>query len=273
MLSNLLADVVWAIIGSVLGFLLPVLGRLPFVSPRRKRLFEFLGLTKETPNFTVYFSILNVLPGGSRGVDRRQRFFSGPAIPSYELGIINQLTGLFKSPALDGLPPNFRKFFGNRLHWTFKPVTPIFSSSEKTPADIIPGCVFTVGSKYYNSIVDYYVRTHDTFLRMHEKDNEIVIRVNKGRRAGETFALEAGRFEDLAIVERFYDSGTKSTVFISAGLGPTGTLGGINYIIENWSDLYSRFRDGHFAFCLGFKEIRDPHALRKPIELARFQES
>lgn len=268
-LSNLLANVVYVILGGIFFVLLG----LPFVYRKRRNLFKFFGLTKDNPKLIVYFSTVFVQPYGSKDFRGEQRSFWGPAVPASELFTIMPIAALFKDTLLDNLPVPLRNWLGNKVHWSFKPIFPIFSASPEARNQIEQSNIITIGSQYYNSVGDLYTETCSPFLKMEQVGEKMIIRVRKGPRVGDVFELRSGETDDLAIVERLYDKETKTTVFIAAGVGVVGTVGAVLFIVERWRNLQKDFGSKCFAYCLRFQDIwNDPNAYRKPIELSRFQE-
>ncbi|MCL5994692.1 MAG: hypothetical protein M1546_01400 [Chloroflexi bacterium] len=99
----------------------------------------------------------------------------------------------------------------------------------------------------------------------------MVIRVQRGPRKGDTFDKRDGQPDDIAIVEKLIDQTTKSTIFIAAGVGASGTVGALYYLMGNWRNLSKRFDSSPFAICIRFQDIpNDANWLKKPIELAAF---
>jgi len=126
--------------------------------------------------------------------------------------------------------------------------------------------------QFYNSIADHFLETYDPILRMVQIGQRMVIRVNKGQRSGDVFEQRQGQADDLAIVEKLYDEPNNRAVFFAAGLGVVGTIGAVNYIVNNWSKLEKDFKATPFAICLRFQNVlNDPHAYKKPIELSWFR--
>ena len=270
--SNVLANILAAIIIAFLGWIASVILRLPLVYRRRRQLFQFLGITKDQPTFTVYLSTVFVSPFGSSDFRGTPRSFAGPAVPAVELTFIEPIARLFRDPLLDGLPTVIRRWLGNKVHWSFQPISPIFTGSPQDRNEVEQGNVFTVGSQYYNSAGDLYTETCNPFLKMEQVGQQMVIRIEQGPRAGEVFVQRPGQADDLAIVEKLNDAATNSTVFIAAGLGVVGTSGAVHFIVENWTRLQEDFGIRAFAICLRFQDIRtDPNAFRRPVELSRFQ--
>jgi len=270
--QDILSDIIAAVLLVFLGWILSVLFRLPFVYRKRKRLFQFFGITKENPHLTTYLSTVFVQNGGSVDFRGIPRTFSGPAIPSAELSTIEPLSVLFNDPLLDGLPKSLRKWLSEKVHWSFKPISPIFTSSPQDRNMVASTNIFTVGSKYYNSAADIFTETCNPILRMEQVGQRMIIRVSRGTRAEDTFEQRSQQTDDLAIVEKIYDEANTRYVFFAAGLGVIGTIGAVHYVAYNWPKLMEGFDTRPFAICLRFQDvINDPNAYKKPVELSRFQ--
>jgi len=270
--SDVLANILAVVIIGVLGWIFSVLLRLPFVYRKRRQLFHFLGITQHCPKFIAYLSTVFVQPGGSLDFRGIPRTFAGPAVPAAELSTIEPVARLFNDPLLDSLPTPIRSWLGNKVHWSFQNISPLFLASPQDRNQVEPGNILTVGSQYYNSAGNLYTATCSPILNMEQVSQSMVIRVKQGPRQGEIFQQRPGQADDLAIVEKLHDSATESTVFIAAGLGVVGTMGAVHYLVDNWEKLRKDFNTKPFALCLRFQDIRtDPHTLKKPIELSRFQ--
>ena len=266
-LSNIIASVVIAVSGWILSILL----RLPFVYRKRRRLFLFFNISKGNPNLTTYLSTVYVQTGGSVDFRGIARTFSEPAIPSAELSAIEPIAKLFNDLHLDSLPIAIRNWLGNKVHWSFQDIRPVFTASPQDRNQIAQGNIFTVGSQYYNSIADLFSETGNPILKMVQVGQGMVIRVNKGQRTGDIFEQRQEQ-EDLAIVEKLYDEANNRVIFFAGGLGVIGTIGAVNYIVDNWAKLETDFNTAPFAVCLRFQNtLRDPHAYKKPIELSWFR--
>lgn len=268
--SNVLAEIIATVLLALLLWLLSIPLRLPLVYRKRRQLFEFFGLTKDTPNLLVYLSTVYVRSGGSVDFQGVPRTFSGPAIPSAELSIVEPLSKLFSNPFLDGLPMSFRNWLASRVHWSFKSITPTFKASPQDRTMVEKGNVFTVGSRYYNSAADLYADTINPILSMVQINRKMKIKVQQGPQLGDVFEQRQGQVDDLAIVEKLYDSDTNTTIFFAAGLGVVGTLGAVNFIIDKWTNLQEDFGSSPFGICLRFENVRkDPNAYKRAIELFR----
>jgi len=200
--SNVLAEILAAITLIFLGWILSVLLRLPFVYRKRRRLFEFFEITEECPRLIVYLSTVFVRMWGSEDFRGEARSFTGPAVPAAELSTIEPIARLFNDPFLDSLPISIRAWLGNKVHWSFRKISPIFSSSPHDRNQVEKGNIITVGSQYYNSAGDLYTETCNPILKMEQAGQPMVIRVKRGARQGDVFQQRAGQADDLAIVEK-----------------------------------------------------------------------
>jgi hypothetical protein len=269
--SNLLIDLVVAIILVFLGWIIRYPLRLPFVFQRRRELLRFFGLTEEHPNLNVYLSTVFVRTSGAVDFRNVARTFAGPAIPSAELGTIEPITNLFFDPLLSELSPSFREWLATKVHWSFQSISPLILGSPRTRDEVGKGSILTVGSRYYNSAADYYIEFGNPVLLMEQVQNRMIIRVNVGPRTNDVFEPRDGRADDLAIVEKIFDTNTNSTVIFAAGLGVVGTVGAVNFIVDNWEKLKDDFGFSPFSICLRFQDVvTDPKAFKKPVELFRY---
>ncbi len=270
--STVFANILAAIIVGVFGWILSILLRLPFVYRKRRRLFQFFGITKECPRLMVYLSTVFVHPFGSEDFRGEVRSFAGPAVPATELSTIEPIAELFNDPLLDSLPATIRTWLGEKVHWSFGKISPIFASSPHDRNQVERGNIITVGSQYYNSAGDLYTETCNPVLKIEQVGQTMVICVKQGARQGDVFQPRVGQADDLAIVEKLQDAATQSTVFIAAGLGIVGTMGAVRFMAEKWEKLHEDFGMKPFTICLRFQDVgSDPNVLMKPVELSRFQ--
>lgn len=268
---SIAAEILAAILLAVIGWLLSIILRLPFVYRQRKDLLQFFGISEDNHRFLVYLSTLFVARGGAADFRGQRRTFQGPAIPAVELTTVQPVSQLFVAPYLLSLPGFIRRWLGD-VHWAFKQLLPEFTFSPPDRQLVESANMLTVGSQYYNSAGDLYTETGDPYLKMEQVNGEMLIRVTKGPRQGDVFRQRPGETDDLAIVERFFDEAHNITVFIAAGLGVVGTLGAVHYLVDNWRQLKKDFGTEPFAICLRFQDIAaDPNAYKKPVELSRFQ--
>lgn len=271
--SSITANIVSAIIIAVWGWLLSIGLRLPFVFCRRRRLFRFLGLKRDYPRFTVYFSTVFVQAGGACDFRGASRDFNGPALPLYELGVIQPVSSLFRSPVLDGLSQRLRRWLGVRAHWSFAHVLPDFTPSSLRTGDVVRGGgVLTVGSQFYNLAAHHFVQACNPMVGLEDIGRVGRIRVLRGPRQGDVFAPRDGQRDDLAVLEKMYDAATQTTIFFAGGLGVVGTLGAVTYLVNNLQVLARTYGKASFAIVLRFQNVGlDQDCHLKPVELSRFQ--
>jgi len=268
---SVVSDVLAALAVAILGWLLSILLRLPFIYRQRRDLFRFFGITRSNQSFVVYLSTLFVAPGGSADFRGNHRSFQGPAIPAAELTVVQPVSELFISPFLQALPSSVRRWLGEKAHWTFRQISPVFSPSPPDVSQVEPVNMLTVGSQYYNAAGDLYAETGNPFLKMEQVGTNMVIRVAKGPREGDVFEQRSNHIDDLSIVEKLHDEAHGTTIFIAAGLGVVGTLGAVHYLVKNWSKLLDDFGTEPFAMCLRFQDVaNDPNAYKRPVILSRF---
>lgn len=272
--SNVLGNVIATLIVAVVVCFLSIGLSLPFVFWRRRRVFNFLGVSKGRPRFSVYFSTVFVQPGGSCDFRGTSRVFAGPALPVAELRVIQPVFDLFRNRTLDGISPCIRKWLGFRAHWSFSLITPQFSSSPQNPADVeFGGGLLTIGSQFYNSAADYFIRICDPFLILDNIGSNGRICVARGPRKGDVFQPRNGLQDDLAIVEKMYDPASQTTIFFAGGLGVVGTMGAVTYLTNNLDQLAKSYGKRRFALALRFQNVfTDPKAFTRSVELSRFSE-
>lgn len=273
--SNVLAEILAAIIVAFFMWMFSILLRLPFVFRKRRRLLQFFGITKECPRLILYLSMVVVRPFGSQNFRGEVRSFAEPVVPvvpAVELSTIVPVADLFREPLLDELPAFIRTWLGNKVHWSFDKISLIFSASPYERSLVERGSIIAVGDPHYNSAADLYTETCNPFLKMVQTGPSTVVTVNRGVRRGDVFQPRQDYMDDLAIVEKLQDTATKSTVLIAGGSGAFGTVGAVRFIVDKWEKLRADFGSEPFAICLRFQDIlSDPNAVDKPVELSRFR--
>lgn len=266
--SDLVASFIWLLMGILVTMVFRGLTLIPSMRQRIK-LFRFLGINKDRPEFRVYLSTVFVQPGGSVDSKGTPRTYAGPATPGNELAVIQPLTNLFHSRALGNLSAPMRRWLGAKVHWAFQGIYPLVSPSPEKTSQVEPTNTLVVGSEYYNTAGELYMETGDPFLEMPE--NSETIRVRKGPRSGDVFRRRPNHIDDVAILEKLLDEVRGTTIFLAAGLGVVGTRGAVQYLIDDWATLQKDFGDKPFAVCLRFQDIaKDPGAYQKPVKLADF---
>ena len=148
--SNVLANIIAAVIIAILGWIFSIFIRLPFIYRKRKRLFQFFGITKDNSDLIIYLSTVYVQSGGSVDFRGTPRTFHGPAVPASELQVIEPIVRLFSDPFLDSLPKKIRQWLDN-IYLPFQNISPIVIASPQDRRQIRKGNIFTIGSQYYNS--------------------------------------------------------------------------------------------------------------------------
>ena len=268
--TELVANGIWILMGGLVTLIVRAITLVPSVR-QRIRLLRFLGIGKHGAELRVYLSTLYIPRGGSVDSRGTARSYQGPAIPGYELDVIQPLSDLLRYESLRNLPAFARRWLG-KVHWAFEETHLVFSSSPADATQIERTNTLVVGSQYYNTAGELYTETCDPILKMEQEGTRMVIRVTKGPRKGEVFQQMPREANDLAIVERLVDDTHGTTIFLAAGLGVVGTRGAVQYLIDNWDKLAQSFATERFALCLRFRNIdKDPDAYRKPIELAEFR--
>ena len=121
---------------------------------------------------------------------------------------------------------------------------------NESDIDFSTGSIITVGSQGYNVVTNYYLSRN--LCQMQITQNGTVIEIMKGRYKGEVIQRPSNK-HDIAILERLADQTEQgTTIIIGAGLGVIGTMGAIQYLIDNWEELYKTYNERDFALALQF---------------------
>lgn len=242
--NNLVADLLVVLLSFVILLLLS--------TPKRNRLFAFFGF-KINPNLVFYLSRIGVVQGINR--DGQTDAFSGAAVPHYEFEAIPKAIGTLNSITSSGSVANrlVNAILGYRARIEFL-TAPEYSSGIEHANLVV------IGGPAYNVATNEYLSSSVPLLQFAENGG---ITVQRGQHKGRTF--QTTKQDDMAILERVYDSHKNITVFIVAGANVNGTRGALEYLLDNWEGLYQKHATRPFAVCLRFPQPHiDPVGYRNP---------
>ncbi|MBN1934583.1 MAG: hypothetical protein JW934_07950 [Anaerolineae bacterium] len=90
--ENILSDFIFLVLSIWIAYII-------FVVTWRQKLFKFFGINKHKPQrLIIYLSSLNVLSGGTTGIDRQRRCYSGTAVSFKEQEAATHIHRLFTFP-------------------------------------------------------------------------------------------------------------------------------------------------------------------------------
>ena len=249
-------DIVLTATPYIIGFLLALFGFILYSLSKQKRIFDFLGVDKNSKQVVIYLSSLLVPPGNAFGFDGLPRSYQGIAIPTGELNISSRLSKELTIDIFEYIPPVIRKSLQEKYVF-FRPLKIRIEASPMRDSDIdfSARSIITVGSQGYNIVTNYCVSQNLTQLRITQ--NGTVIEITKGKDTGEIIR-KASDQHDIAILEKLVDyTRNGTTIIIAAGLGVLGTMGAIQCFIDNWQELYKTYGKREFALVLQFTANRN----------------
>jgi hypothetical protein len=218
--------------------ILVVVGYIIHRFTTRRRLFAFFHID-DSRRFITYLSRINVLVGGSVGIDGQPRSFGEPAVAFTEVGLIGPIQRLFNyiTPGIESLP-------GALKFILISDVTTEFPVSPPTPAEIDTQAPFlTLGSPAYNAASQRVQEAYGPWARF-EADN-FQITVN-----------DLGTIQDAAIgfLTRARHQSSGQIAYYAAGPASVGTSGAAIYLIKNWKKLQKKYGNNDpFVVLLRFR--------------------
>jgi hypothetical protein len=246
-----IGDIILTATPYIIGFFLALVGFIGYSLSKQKRMFDFLGIDKNSKQVVIYLSSLFVPPNTASGFDGLPRSYQGLTIPIGELNISSRLSKELTLDAFEYLPPVIRKSLQEKYAF-FRPLKIRIEASpmRNSEIDFSTRSIFTVGSHGYNIVTNYCISQNLTQLRITQ--NGTVIEIAKGKDTGEIIR-RASNQHDIAILEKLIDNTRNDTVIIiAAGLGVLGTMGAVQYFIDHWQELYKTYGKREFALALQF---------------------
>ena len=158
--TNLLSDLIFVILAIVLTWIYYVLSK-------RKKLLKFFGIDKSR-RIIIYLSKLNVLSGGSVGIDNNPRSFQGKAIANEEAKVASQLQSLFNY-----FLPSWGEKPGILSKLLIADIDVQILISPATTQEIEQSATFiTLGSPAYNAASGYMDARQDALGKFGEVDGD-----------------------------------------------------------------------------------------------------
>lgn len=251
---NMIWDIILVIAPYVIGGIISLIGLVLYIFSKQRRLLKFIGVDNNQRRIIVYLSSLLIPRGSALGFDGKPRSYQGITIPIEELSISYPLTKSLAIDIFENVPPFIRNPLKDRFA-LFRRISLDTNASPMNEKDIdfSTGSIITVGSQGYNIVTNYCVSRN--LCHMQITQNGTVIEIMKGRNKGEIIERPSNK-HDIAILERLVDHSQQSTtIIIGAGLGVIGTMGAIQYLIDNWEELHKMYSEKDFALALQFGPI------------------
>jgi hypothetical protein len=137
-----------------------------------------------------------------------------------------------------------------------------------------------IGGTPKNSIRRYYYRKSMISLSLVGESGEDIqgstvkilsprIKILKGMRKDEEVTYPY----NLALIEKVFDREHNVKVFMCTGLRADSSWLAVEFLIENWKELYKKYKEDEFALCIGFPETEEYlENYIEPVILERYPE-
>lgn len=245
--ANVIANVITAIIFAALG----LITFIAIFLIERQRLLRFFGVSSKLPGLRLYLSRLEILPGGTKGIEEITKGYSGPAINKIEFEGALLLRNRLRSTVLGLFPRRFRDWLGQK-HVSLIMLDPAIAISPTQTGQIQFDNLVILGSSIYNYAAQKYLNHPSScFYFDKEANGERVIKIKTPSLAG-TLLPGRSQQQEIAILQRINDIAQGNTVFLCSGLGASGTYGSARYLAKNWETIYRKYGCEEFGLCLAF---------------------
>lgn len=254
---NVLVNIVSTLVLALIG----LTAYAYFYWKNRRGILSFFGINNANPNVSIYVSTLQVKSGGTEGIEKIDKGYSGAAINKLEYEGALLIQKELKARPLALLPRTVQDWLGQDNIELRTVEVPIKLSPSKTtnrdPA--FDSNLVILGTGIYNSLAHYYLKE---YFKKHErlypwyfyhgkKDSQRIIGIH--RRGFGDSPIEGREHQiEPAFIQRIRDADRKTTVFICSGLGSSATYGSARYLSEHWKDLQRKFKDDEFGTVLLF---------------------
>jgi hypothetical protein len=233
-LTDLAAEFTFLVIVIGASYLLIIL--------RRKRLLRFFGV-RQTRRLSVYFSLVQVITGGTLGTDHQPRSFAGNALAWDEVELLPLYNRLFNYivPALQEQPGFLRRILLSDVNIMASP-----SPLNKAAIDMASS-VLCFGSPGYNEVSKWVEQDLHALGRFTDDNKAIVV-------------SGVAPFSDLlhGFVQRCRIGSGSGRAFYVAGPSAQATKASAYYLAAHWDNLYRRFGD-RTNFCVILKAAMDDY--------------
>jgi hypothetical protein len=243
-------EIVTGLVSAYLVSILALFYWFAWLTPDRKRRYQFFGIGHAQRKLRILCSFLQVQPGGAHGMEPLRVGFTGPAIIRSEYLGAQALQACIET-VQRRTGPNVAMDRWRRLAVTID-ASPAHLADRERYAD---GTLILLGSKVYNRLTQKYLDDNDASFFMWTKaaNGERTFVPRRGADANLPVRRRPAQGEDpltvrttqLAIIERHRDEEFGRWVFVVAGVGALATTGAAKYLAQNWRLLERKIRKGH----------------------------
>lgn len=227
-----------------------------YMLTERRRIRRFFGIHKNSRHIRIFVSRVHVRRGGAPTLEEGHEGFDGVVISHIEYKAALLLQRKLQSIFLLKLPQGFRSW----LHDVNPNLSPIVAeiepSPELRPQDEPPdGNLVILGGNNYNALtkrcLEIFGPQPCTFeFRYDQQQHQLTI---YNHEIEECYPARLPT-KELGIIQRMR-SKQGCTIFICAGAGQGATFGSVKYLLDNWSDLYRKYRNNNFGICVSFPKL------------------
>jgi hypothetical protein len=224
-------SIIAGIIANAIFFVFILLvGWSAFLLFRRRKLLKFFGI-KEQKRITVYLSNIQVMQGGSLGIDGQPRAYAGTTVTFGESLQSNLFLNLFSYlvPGLSSQPEILKYLSVSDVQVVVAPSPSREEDIDKTST------IVTLGSPGYNIVSKWAQLTLNPRMRFTNDNSAIAVN-------GLPNITDAKQ----SFVQRLYDPNNKRWVFYTAGLSEIGTIGAAYFLASQWHSLFKKFKEAKF---------------------------
>jgi hypothetical protein len=213
MLTGVLSSALFLVLLSVLGG--------GWYLWRRRALLDLFQVAK-SKRLVIYLSRIEVIRGGSVGVDGVVRRFYGPTVTAAEASAATLLAGIFEYiiPGMESQPGLLKTLFTRDVSVLVQPCP---MSAQDTPDDVP---IVTVGSPGYNTVSAWAQQALNPKVSFSPNNDALV--THKGRALADPAT---------GMVQVLYDQQNDRRVFYVGGITEAGTRTALLYLSVKWREL------------------------------------
>jgi len=237
---NMVDGIISSVIGTfIYTLLIIVIGWGVYYITGRRKLLKFWGIS-DTKRLVIYLSNINVVKGGSRGLDNTYKTYSGLTVLYNEQNVASKFKEKFNYlvPSLSDSPSFLSKIFFADIQVGSK-ISPSIVSEVESVSSII-----SFGSPAYNIASSMIESCENSSVKFIEDMTCIQIK-NVPNIKDPT----NGFIQKLVI----NNDNNHRCLFYVAGLAEQGTIGAAHYLVDNWNVLQKKYKDNEsFIILLRF---------------------
>jgi len=233
---NMVDGIISSVIGTfIYTLLIIVIGWGVYYITGRRKLLKFWGIS-DTKRLVIYLSNINVVKGGSKGLDNTYKTYSGLTVLYNEHAVVSKFQVMFNYLVSSS---RLGKIFFADIQVGSK-ISPSIVSEVESVSSII-----SFGSPTYNiasSMIESCENSSVKFI----KDMTCIQIKNYSK----IISDGANGFIQKLVIN---NNNNHRCLFYVAGLAELGTIGAAHYLVDNWNVLQKKYKDNEsFIILLRF---------------------